>query len=187
MSSLLLLAIHFARHIQLWLGTLRFFNQIVLTRTLARHLNAPRTLLSRYPSFRSQATRSRRLRTDVVAIYIAANNLQDYTIGCYLPLIDTLFRIVNLHFLLHFLVIFHLSLPFSLSYYILRFFRIFDDGPLVWINFASRYRYSFRYYVPCLKYPPFDRLFTSIRFYFGTNLALFAFVADFENFGKVYL
>ena len=109
-------------------------------------------------------------------------NLIKFFIGCYLPLTDSLAYTISLNLSLHFLVVPHFSLPFSLSYYILRFFRIFGDDSFVWIRFAFRNRYSSRSYVSRLCYPSFNLLFSPILSIFIHHLALFHFRRQFRKF-----
>ena len=184
-SNYLLLVTHFVRRIQLWLDTLRFCNHIILTRALAHRLSVRRTPQSRYLSFRFQEIRWLRLRIAADEIVRERSNWKVSLSGAISPSLIHLPTPSPRIFLCISFVVSHFSLPFSLSYYILRFSRIFDDGSFVSIHFTSRNRYSSRLYLPHLCYPSFNLLFSSIISVFIHHSALFHFRRQFCEFCRI--
>ena len=143
-SNCLWLVIRFVNHTQYSLDTLLYYNNELLMHALNRLLSAPRTQQFPCLNYSFQEIQHRQLLTDVVVTSIALRQMLLCNIRCYLPLIDTLPYIVSLQISIRFPCSLSLISASSLSYYILRFFRIFGNDSYVWIILAPRICYSSR-------------------------------------------
>ncbi len=150
-----------------------------MIRALVRHQNVRRMLQSRYLSFHFQETRRLRLRIAADEIVMERFNYKLNFIGCYLLLTDSLVYTASIHLSMHFLAASHFSLPFSLSYYILRFLRIFDDGSFVLIHFVVSY-------LIFISFPSASILFSFIFMFLSSIISVFIHHSALSHFRRQF-